>query len=107
MRTLGFTMVLLALFAAGCGGDRAGSSDDTGPSETTSDLSGRITADGSSTVGPYATAAAERFRTGNPDVQVTVGVSRHRRGLRALLRRRDRPLERVPCDQGRRAAAVR
>ena len=75
MRTLGLTMVLLALFAAGCGGDRAGSSDDTGPSETTSDLSGRITADGSSTVGPYATAAAERFRTGNPDVQVTVGVS--------------------------------
>ena len=74
MRILGFIMVLLALFAAGCGGDREGSSDDTGTAAT-SDLSGRIQADGSSTVGPYTTAAAERFRTENPDVQTTVGVS--------------------------------
>jgi phosphate transport system substrate-binding protein len=74
MRTLGFTMVLLALVAAGCGSDRGNSSADTGPT-VTSDLSGRITADGSSTVGPYATAAAERFQAENPDVQITVGVS--------------------------------
>ena len=74
MRILGSIMVLLALFAAGCGGDREGSSDDTGTAAT-SDLSGRIQADGSSTVGPYTTAAAERFRTENPDVQTTVGVS--------------------------------
>ena len=75
MRSFGFILVLLTLFAAACGGDREGSSGDTGGSETTSDLSGRITADGSSTVGPYTTAAAEQFRTGNPDVQITVGVS--------------------------------
>lgn len=75
MRSFGFILVLLTLFAAACGGDREGSSGDTGGNGTTSDLSGRITADGSSTVGPYTTAAAERFRTDNPDVQITVGVS--------------------------------
>jgi len=40
-----------------------------------SDLTGRIQADGSSTVGPFTTAAAERFQNENPGVQVTVGVS--------------------------------
>ena len=53
--------VTLALVAAGCGGD-----DSSG---------GTITADGSSTVGPFTTRAAEDFRTDNPDVQITVGIS--------------------------------
>jgi phosphate transport system substrate-binding protein len=39
-------------------------------------LSGSITADGSSTVGPYTTAAAELFRrAGATNVRVTVGIS--------------------------------
>ena len=38
-------------------------------------LKGRITADGSSTVGPYTTAAAEGFQKLNKDVQITVGIS--------------------------------
>jgi phosphate transport system substrate-binding protein len=38
-------------------------------------LKGRITADGSSTVGPYTTAAAEGFQRANGGVQVTVGIS--------------------------------
>ena len=38
-------------------------------------LSGRITADGSSTVGPWTTAAAELFQRKNRRVQVTVGIS--------------------------------
>ena len=38
-------------------------------------LSGRITADGSSTVGPYVIAAAEGFQKKNKGVQVTVGIS--------------------------------
>jgi phosphate transport system substrate-binding protein len=64
---------------AGCGGGRDG--DDEAGGDTTeasggaSDLSGRIQADGSSTVGPFATAAAERFQNENSGVQVTVGVS--------------------------------
>ena len=38
-------------------------------------LKGLITADGSSTVGPYTRAAAELFRKKEPGVQVTVGIS--------------------------------
>jgi phosphate transport system substrate-binding protein len=38
-------------------------------------VSGRITADGSSTVGPYVTAAAQRFERRNRGAQVVVGVS--------------------------------
>jgi phosphate transport system substrate-binding protein len=53
--------------AAGCGGD-----DDDGGN---GGASGTITIDGSSTVGPFATRAAEDFRGENSDVQVTVGIS--------------------------------
>ena len=38
-------------------------------------LSGSITADGSSTVGPFTTSAAELFRKKNPNVRITVGIS--------------------------------
>ena len=38
-------------------------------------LGGTITADGSSTVGPYTTAAAELFQRRNSGVRVTVGIS--------------------------------
>jgi phosphate transport system substrate-binding protein len=66
-------MVLIALAVAGCGGDDdTDASGDTGGGE---DLSGRIEADGSSTVGPFTTRAAERFQQEKSGVQVTVGVS--------------------------------
>jgi phosphate transport system substrate-binding protein len=73
--------LLLGLLAAlaGCGGGgRGGDEDAAGTTTSTSgggDLSGRIQADGSSTVGPFTTAAAERFQNEQPGVQVTVGVS--------------------------------
>lgn len=51
----------LVAILAGCGGDGGGG--------------GTVTADGSSTVGPYLTAAAEGFRDLQPDVNVTVGIS--------------------------------
>ena len=83
MHSLTKIALLLALAAtlAGCGGGRGG--DDEAGGDTTSattsesggDLSGRIQADGSSTVGPYTTAAAEAFQDVEPGVQVTVGVS--------------------------------
>ena len=38
-------------------------------------LSGTVTADGSSTVGPYAIAAAEGFQKKNPKARITVGIS--------------------------------
>jgi phosphate transport system substrate-binding protein len=78
MRRIALIALVLtsALFAlAACGGDREGSGGDTTTGGAQSDLSGTVQVDGSSTVGPYATAAAERFRSGNPDVRITVGVS--------------------------------
>jgi phosphate transport system substrate-binding protein len=66
----------LAVAAAGCGRDD--DDEEAGGGATTaeaSDLSGRIEADGSSTVGPFTTAGAEGFQRDNPGVQVTVGVS--------------------------------
>ena len=54
--------VCLGLPACG-GGDGGGGGSST------------ITADGSSTVGPFMTAAAERFQGENQDVRITVGVS--------------------------------
>jgi phosphate transport system substrate-binding protein len=59
-----------ALVAAGCGGD-----DEPSGAGGGSELSGRIQVDGSSTVGPLATRAAERFQQERSGVQVTVGVS--------------------------------
>src|SRR5215218_5890384 len=56
-----------ALAVTACGGSGGGGGGDG--------LSGRIEADGSSTVGPFVTAAAEDFQAQNPGVQVTVGIS--------------------------------
>ena len=71
--------LLLALPAAGCGRERPEASTvvettDTGafPEEN---LSGTVRADGSSTVAPLVSLAAERFRKEEPDVKVTVGIS--------------------------------
>jgi phosphate transport system substrate-binding protein len=69
--------VLLALVATGCG--REGDDGSNGAAAATNAdgerLSGKIEADGSSTVGPFVTAAAERFKAEQPDVDVTVGIS--------------------------------
>ena len=76
-------LALLALFGTGCGRERP---SDAAPTTTQSDdeaiggfeeesLSGRVEADGSSTVAPLVTLAAERFRKQEPGVKITVGVS--------------------------------
>jgi phosphate transport system substrate-binding protein len=67
-------LLSIAVVLSGCGGDRGGGADNGGAT-VDSELSGRILADGSSTVGPYMTAAAECFRGVHPNVQITVGVS--------------------------------
>jgi phosphate transport system substrate-binding protein len=68
-------MVLIAFAVAGCGGDDDDEAGDTATGNGGAELSGRIEADGSSTVGPFTTRAAERFQQENSGVQVTVGVS--------------------------------
>jgi phosphate transport system substrate-binding protein len=62
----------LTLGAAACGND-----DDNGGAGGGGggDLSGNIRIDGSSTVAPFAQAAAEAFQAENPDVRITVGTS--------------------------------
>ena len=83
MRALAAMLALLALFGAGCGRERP---SDAAPTTTQSDeeaiggfeeesLSGRVEADGSSTVAPLVTLAAERFRKQEPGLKITVGVS--------------------------------
>ena len=62
----------LALGVAACGDD---DSDSSGGGGGGGDLSGSIKIDGSSTVGPFAQAAAEGFQGENPDVKVSVGTS--------------------------------
>ena len=62
----------LALTLAACGGSN---NNDGGSDGGDSGLSGTITADGSSTVGPLTAVASELFNEENPDVKITVGES--------------------------------
>jgi phosphate transport system substrate-binding protein len=63
-----FGCAALTVGVAACGS----SNDSSGGS---SDLSGAITIDGSSTVYPFTQAAAELFNQDNPDVKISVGES--------------------------------
>jgi len=66
----------LALGVAACGDDEetAGGTTGSGGAES-AEVSGKITIDGSSTVFPYAQAAAELFQEEQPGVEITVGQS--------------------------------
>ena len=78
-------LLLLALGLTGCGRERP--SDEPLAADTTAEgedplgafeeeaLSGRLSADGSSTVAPLMSLAAERFRKVEPGVKITVGTS--------------------------------
>jgi phosphate transport system substrate-binding protein len=71
----------LAFGVAACGDDDEPGNQGSGASSTGSsdsgggDLSGEIRIDGSSTVYPFAQAAAEQFMTENSGVQISVGQS--------------------------------
>jgi phosphate transport system substrate-binding protein len=70
----------LAFGVAACGDDEepSAASNGTTTEESSSgggEVSGTIAIDGSSTVAPFAEAAAELFNEENPDVQITVGTS--------------------------------
>jgi phosphate transport system substrate-binding protein len=65
------TASVLAFGVAACGDD----DDDGGSNGSSGDLSGTIRIDGSSTVAPLTSIAAEEFQGENPDVSVTVGTS--------------------------------
>jgi phosphate transport system substrate-binding protein len=65
----------LALVAAACGDDDEGDSGNGGSESAAQELSGEIRIDGSSTVFPFAQAAAELFNEEQPNVQISVGQS--------------------------------
>jgi phosphate transport system substrate-binding protein len=69
--TVALAAAFAALLAAGCGGG----DDESEAGTEQQQLSGRVEADGSSTVAPFTTLAAERFQASSPQVRVTVGVS--------------------------------
>jgi phosphate transport system substrate-binding protein len=64
--------VAAILFLGACGDD---DDESGGGGNGGGGLSGEIAIDGSSTVFPFAQAAAEQFQAENPDVQITVGQS--------------------------------
>ena len=64
----------LAFGVAACGDDEA-SSDSGSSGESSQELSGEIRIDGSSTVFPFAQAAAEQFMSQNSGVNITVAQS--------------------------------
>ncbi len=83
-------LISLSLLAAACGSDDEKTDSTTAPAAGSTapaaeappdtdapagDLSGDIVIDGSSTVTPLITIAAEDFQTANNDVRVTVGTS--------------------------------
>lgn len=71
------TVAVLAaatLVLAACGGQQAGPAT-TGEGGEGATASGQVRADGSSTVAPLTSAAAELFRSENPDINVTVATS--------------------------------
>lgn len=67
---LPIALIAMALVAAACGGDDAGTG--TGGAQGSGDLSGSITVSGSSTVEPISGANAEKFSSVHGDVAISV-----------------------------------
>ena len=70
---------ITAMALVGCGGSTEKSNDK-------SSLTGNVKVDGSSTVYPITEAVAEEFRTVEPGVNVTVGVSGTGGGFKKFMR---------------------
>jgi phosphate transport system substrate-binding protein len=68
-------LAVLALGAAACGGDNNDGGSGSGSGGEQQELSGSVKIDGSSTVAPLSTAAAEFYAEEQPKVRVTVGTS--------------------------------
>lgn len=77
----GIAVLSLGLVLTGCGSESTGKSGSAGGAG----VSGEITIDGSSTVGPILAAAAELFQEDNPDAEPTVGMSGTSGGFKKLI----------------------
>src|SRR5918999_1000431 len=67
--------LLASAVVAGSAAAAVSKSTTNAPAATPRPLTGTITADGSSTLGPYTSAAAEGFQKRNRGVRITVGIS--------------------------------
>jgi phosphate transport system substrate-binding protein len=65
------SIAAFGLALSACGGNNG----DTGGTTTAAAVTGTISIDGSSTVGPMTEVASELFNQSNPDVKITVGQS--------------------------------
>ena len=74
-RTIIALTAVLAVTLAGCGGGNDDVSAGNDSADGAQELSGEIRIDGSSTVTPLISLAAEDFQSEHPDVRVTVGTS--------------------------------
>jgi phosphate transport system substrate-binding protein len=111
------SLFVLAAAATGCGRERP--SDEAVAEEEISEeeafqplgeeaLGGRVRADGSSTLAPFVSLAAERFRKRNPDVQVSVGVAGTGGGFERFCRgETDLSNASRPIEDGERSACER
>lgn len=68
-------IAIMAAVAAGCGGDDSSSSEPGSAPAEGEAVEGSIQIDGSSTVAPLTTLAAEEFQIANSGARVTVGIS--------------------------------
>jgi phosphate transport system substrate-binding protein len=66
---------VLSLLLSACGSKNNSEKENSETTSETAALQGEVKIDGSSTVYPITEAVAEEFRTNQPDVKVTVGVS--------------------------------
>jgi phosphate transport system substrate-binding protein len=117
---LALSLFVLAAAATGCGRERPSDEPLAGEQEISEEeafqplgedtLTGRVRADGSSTLAPYVSLAAERFGKKNPDVQVSVGVAGTGGGFERFCRgetdlsNASRPIEdeeRAACEKKR------
>ena len=113
----------LALLAAACGDDDDATSATEAPAASTTaaeapaasttaaeapsaDLSGTIAVDGSSTVTPLMTLAAEDFQLANSGVQVTVGTSGTGGGFEKFCAGETDISNGITADQGRREGSL-
>ena len=76
---IALTVLVFTVPAAGCGRERPADEAVTETTDTGAfaeeELSGTVRADGSSTLGPYVTYAAEQFQKQESGVRVTVGIA--------------------------------
>jgi phosphate transport system substrate-binding protein len=75
MRIQPFLIAVLSIALLGFGVAACGDDEETGGGGSGGSLKGSIAIDGSSTVYPFAQAAAELFNEDNPDVKISVGQS--------------------------------